>query len=136
MQTKSRGISAIRLPDQWDEIEVPVDSGTCVTVMPKGMCSGINVLENSLSREGGEYEVANRQAIPNLGERRCEVLTAGSTRAKRITLQLAAVHKPLMSITACADMGFDFFLVPEGRMLWDRHTHEVILLTGRALRTR
>jgi hypothetical protein len=105
-----RGISAIRLPDEWEEIEVTVDSGACVTVMPKGMCMGISVLENSLSREGAEYEVANGQSIPNLGERRCEIMTAGSATAKRITFQVADVHKPLLSITACADMGFDCFL--------------------------
>ena len=87
---------------------------------------GISVLENSLSREGAEYEVANGQSIPNLGERRCEIMTAGSTTAKRITFQVADVHKPLLSITACADMGFDCFLGSEGGMLRDHHTHEVI----------
>ena len=128
LQMKCRGISAIRSPEEWEEIEVTVDSGACVTVMPKGMCMGISVLENSLSREGAEYEVANGQSIPNLGERRCEVMTAGSTTAKHITFQVADVHKPLLSITACADMGFDCFLGSEGGMLRDRHTHEIIPL--------
>ena len=128
LQMKGRGISAIRPPDEWEEIEVTVDSGTCVTVMPKGMCMGISLLENSLSREGAEYEVANGQSIPNLVERRCEVMTEGSTTAKHITFQVADVHKPLLSITACADMGFDCFLGSEGGMLRDRHTHEVISL--------
>ena len=105
-----------------------VDSGACVTVMPKGMCMGISVLENSLSGEGAEYEVASGQSIPNLGERRCEIMTVGSTTAKRITFQVADVHKPLLSITACADMGFDCLLGSEGDMLRDRHTHEVIPL--------
>ena len=126
LQIKIRCISAIRPSDQWEEIEVTVDSGTCVTVMPKGMCTGISVLENLLSTEGAEYEVANGQSIPNLGERRCEVVTGGSTSAKRITFQVADVHKPLRLITACADMGFDCFLGPEGGMLRDRHTQEVI----------
>ena len=105
-----------------------VDSGACVTVMLKGMCMGISVLENFLSRKGAEYEVANGQSIPNLGERRCDIMTVGSATAKRIMFQVADVHKPLLSITACADMGFDCFLGLEGGMLRDRHTHEVIPL--------
>ena len=105
-----------------------MDSGVCVTVMPKGMCTGISVLENSLSREGAEYEVANGQSIPNLGERRCEFMTVGSDTAKRITFQVADVHKPLLWITACADMGFGCFFGMEGGMLRDRHTQEVIPL--------
>ena len=92
------------------------------------MCTGISVLENSLSREGAEYEVANFQSIPNLGERRCEIITVGSPTAKRITFRLTDVHKPFLSITACADMGFDCFLGSEGGMLRDRHTQEVIPL--------
>ena len=55
-------------------------------------------------------------------------MTAGSTTAKRITFQVADVHKPLLSIPACADMGFDCFLASESGMLRDRHTHEVIPL--------
>ena len=66
LQMKCRGISAIRPPVEWEEIEVTVDSGACVTVMPKGMCMGISVLETSLSREGVEYEVANGQSISTL----------------------------------------------------------------------
>ena len=84
--------------------------------------------EFPLSREGAEYEVANGQSIPNLGERRCDIMTVGSATAKRITFQVADVHKPLLSITACADMGFDCFLGSEGGMLRDRLTHEVIPL--------
>ena len=68
---------------------------------------GISVLEKFFSREGAEYEIANGQSIPNLGERRCEFMTVGSATAKRITFQVADVHKPLLSITACGDMGFD-----------------------------
>ena len=79
------------------------------------MCTGISVLENSLSREGAEYEVASGQSIPNLGERGCEVMKVGSAAVKRITFQIADVHKPLLSITAFADMVFDCFLGKGGR---------------------
>ena len=78
-----------------------------------------HILHFALSREGLEYEAANGASIPNLGEMRCEVMTVGSNMAKRITFQVADVHKPLLSTTACADMGFD---CEEGRHVV-RHRH-------------
>ena len=122
------GVSVVQPPDRWEDIEVTVDSGACVTVMPRSMCEGISILQNALSQEGAEYEVANGAAIPNLGERRCEVMTVGSVAPKKITFQVADVHKPLLSITACADMGFDCYLGKEGGSLRDRVTGEVIPL--------
>ena len=89
LQIKSRGISAIRPSDEWEEIEVTVVSGECVTFLPKGMCMGISVRENSLSREGAEYEVANGQSLTNLGELCCDIMLAGSATAERITFQVA-----------------------------------------------
>ena len=84
-QVKKPGISVIQKPDEWVLIEVTVDSGACVTVMPAGMCLHIGILQSALTRDCVEYEVANGQSIPNLGERKCEVMTAGSSVPKRIT---------------------------------------------------
>ena len=71
------GISAVQRPDEWVMIDVTVDSGACVTVMPSALSTGISIIENDLSRNGAEYEVANGESIAILGERRCEVMTVG-----------------------------------------------------------
>ena len=63
-QVKRPGLSAIKDPNEWTEITV--DSGACVTVMSRSLCEGISILQNRLSREGVEYEVANGARIPNL----------------------------------------------------------------------
>ena len=55
-------------------------------------------------------------------------MTVGSVQAKRITFQVADVHKPLLSISGCADMGFDCFLGKSGGELRDRITGEIIPL--------
>ena len=73
-------------------------------------------------------EVANVATTPNLGERKCEVMTVGSLQAKRITFQVADVHKPLLSISGCADMRFDCFLGQHGGKLQNRVTGEVMPL--------
>ena len=99
-ELRRSGISAIKKPDDWVLIDVTIDSGTCVTVMPSGLCPGIVIIDNDLSKNGVEYEVASGECIANLGERQCQVMTVGSMTAKRIVLQVADVHKPLPSITA------------------------------------
>ena len=130
-QVARSGISAVQRPEEWVMIHVTVDSGACVTVMPSGLCPGITIVENGLCKRGVEYEVANGESIANLGERRCEVMTIGSMIPKRIVFQIAGVHKPLLSITACPDMGYDCYMGKEGGSLRDRVTGEVIPLERR-----
>ena len=99
-----------------------------MSVMPIASWEGIDVIENELSRNGAEYEVANGSTIPNLGERRCEVMMVRSLQLKRITFPVADVQKPLLSISGCADMGFDCFLGQNGGQLRHRVTGELIPL--------
>ena len=127
-EKKSSTISIVSRPDEWVSITVTVDSGACVTVMPSGICLGIPIVDNDLCRAGVEYEVANGESIPNLGERQCQVMTVGSMTPKKITFQVAEVHKPLLSVAACSDMGFDCFLGKDGGVLKDRITGECIPL--------
>ena len=83
------GISAVNKPDEWIALDVTVDSGACVTVMPSGLCLGIPIIENNLSKNIIEYEVANGESIANLGEKRCQVMTIGSMSPKKIIFQIA-----------------------------------------------
>ena len=130
-QVKKPGISTVNSPQEWTEIEITVDSGACVTVMPRTLCEGISILQNRLSREGVEYEVANGAHIPNLGERRCQMMTVGFSTCKSIVFQVADVHKPLLYISGCADMGFDCYLCDKGGQLVDKQTGEQIPLERR-----
>ena len=106
-----------------------VDSGACETVMPRDMCQGIAIFQSQQQREGAEYEVANGETIPNLGERRCLLMTLGSAVAKKIVFQIADVHKPLLSISRCADMGYQCHLEQSGGYLEDTVTGERIPLS-------
>ena len=75
--------------------------------------------------------MANGETIPNLGERRCQLMTLGSNSAKKIVFQVADVHKPLLSISRCADMGFRCHLGKEGGFMEDTITGEQIPLHRR-----
>ena len=64
--------------------------------------------------------------LPNLGEGRCEMMTRGSRSCKRIVFQVADVHKPQLSISGCADMGFDCDLGDKGGHRLDTQSGEKI----------
>jgi hypothetical protein len=130
-EVRRSGISAVNRPEEWIAIDVTVDSGACVTVMPPGLCPGIQIIQNDLSQNGIQYEVANGESIDNLGEKRCQVMTIGSMSPKKIVFQIADVHKPLLSVTACSDMGYDCYLGKDGGSLRDRVTGEIIPLERR-----
>ena len=104
---------------EWVEMEVTVDSGACNTVMPVSSCS-FKVLPLYQCRHEMEYEVAHGASIPNLGERKCIICIPGSLEEKRITLQIADVHKLLLSLTRAADAGYDCFLKDTGGALIPR----------------
>ena len=130
LPTRKKGnvISNVTEPDEWAGIEFIVDSGACTTVMPVDMCRNIAIVPGKSVNEGVEYEVANRETITNLGECRCLFMALGSTIPKRIVFQVADVHKPLLSISCCAGMGFDCYLGRVGGHLEDTVTGEQIPL--------
>ena len=113
------------------EIELTAESGACDTVIPKTMCPSIPIVPSQQSLLGLAYEVANGQSLPNLGERRCELWTEGATEAKTIAMQVADVHKGLLSLSRCADMGFESRFGKAYGCLIDTSSGEVIPLQRR-----
>ena len=114
--------------EQWVKVEVTVDNGACDTVMPASMCQGIYIMPSLASMRGMEYEVANGATIPNLGERKCEIITHGSMKMKPITFQVADIHKPLLSISRAADMGYECQLSKNGGWLSNKESGDAIPL--------
>ena len=126
-----QSISAIGIAN-WTEIELCVDSGACETVMPLSLLSHISVVSSPQSRALVEYEVANGQSIANLGERRLDAVTINSPETvKRIHFQVADVHKCLLSVTKCADMGYTCVLKKDGGFMEDEETGEKIPIERR-----
>ena len=106
--TSKASLCAVAPPEEeWYEVELTADTGACDTVIPKLMCPGIPITPSMQSLRGMEYEVATGESIPNLGEKRCEMWTEGATSPKSIAMQVADVHKALLSLSRCADMGFE-----------------------------
>ena len=90
--------------DEWEVIDAILDSGASVTVIPPHVASGHPVQESAASRAGVQYEVANGDEIPNLGEKLFAVVTEeGSVRGMRP--QVADVSKALQSVRALVKTG-------------------------------
>ena len=77
VELEKPGLSSVS-PAEWVLIDVIADSGACETVMPKGLCANIALKESAASKAGVEYEVASGKAVPNLGERHCEIYCEGA----------------------------------------------------------
>ena len=111
-------------PTEWTTIEVIVDSGACETVMPRDLLAHIRIVPSEQSRAKVEYEVASGHTVPNLGERHCEIFADGCKKSLLINFQVADVHRPLLSLSRAADMGFKSYLGKEGGWLEDTETGE------------
>ena len=93
--------------DEWYEVELEADTGACDTIVPKLLCPGIHITSPVQSLQGMEYELATGESIPNLEEKRCEMWTEEASAPKTISMQVVDVHKALLSLSRCADMGFE-----------------------------
>lgn len=113
------------------KVEVCFDTGATDTVMHLRMCDHISVKPSPQSELGTEYEVANGETIPNVGERRRVVMTEGSEIPKLMNFQVCYVHKPLLSETKVCDMNYKLVLERNGGHLVDQETGDVIPLHRR-----
>ena len=125
---EKKSLSAVNGEEKWVEIELTADSVACDTVIPRAMADVIPIMPSLAALRGMEYEVANGQSIPNLGERRCLIWTEGATEAKKMNMQVADVHKGLLSLSRCADMGFESRLGRRAGALVCETTGEVVPL--------
>ena len=83
--------------NEWEEIEVAVDSGATENVMSPDALASVPITSGPAFVSGVKYEIANGVQIPNLGERKfVGHMENGSMRS--LTAQVCAVNKPLMSV--------------------------------------
>ncbi len=83
-----------------------VDSGATIPTMHPDDAKAYALQESQASRDGVEYEVANCEFIPNLGEKKFAVLTAeGTLRGYQTQCAEVCKGKPLQSVRALVASG-------------------------------
>ena len=119
------GMHRIQTSGDWEEVEFAVDSGATETVVNDEMLASIETKPSAASQRGVEYEVANGETIPNLGEKKFKGFSSDG-HAKDITAQVCDVNKALLSVRKVVAAGnrviFEhegaYIEDPEGRKIW------------------
>ena len=118
--------------DGWIQLELTAGSGACDSVDPRtGACEGFEIFPSLQSEHGFSYEVANGQELPCLGERRLQMRTEGSDLTRVMAIQVADVRKPLLSLSRCADAGYERRFGKRFGCLYDTTNGDMIPLERR-----
>ena len=117
--------------EEWIEVELTADTGACDTVVPWSLCPGIPIQSSPQSVRGMVYDVADSGELPNLGEKRCLMWTENASEARHINMQAVDVHKALLSLSRCADMGFESRFGRLAGTLIDEETGRLCRFRGR-----
>ena len=82
---------------KWEKLSAVVDSGATITAVSPKTGRGYKVEESEASKAGVEYECANKETLPNLGEKSMAVMTKEGT-LRGFKAQVADVAGPLESV--------------------------------------
>ena len=87
--------------DEWEEVELAVDSGATESVVHEEMATNVATVPGEASRRGVSYKVANGEQLPNLGEKVFEAVSENHV-LRQMTAQVCDVDTGLLSVeNAC-----------------------------------
>ena len=112
---------------EWEEIEMAVDSGATETVVGEDMIRGVETKPGEATRRGVQYEVASGDLIPNLGEKNFTAY-GEQGQARAIKAQVCEVNKALLSVSRMVQAGNTVVFSRSGSYVEDEQTNERIPL--------
>ena len=116
------GVNSVQ-KQEWESIELAVDSGASETVIGEDMLTAVETKEGPASRRGVQYEVANGVRIPNLGEKSFRGYTDEGLR-RSMKAQVCDVNKALLSVHKLVKAGNKVVFEDEGSYVEDKTTGE------------
>ena len=112
----------------WEVLDLAVDSGASETVIPTNLVQSVSLVPSEASKRGVQYEVANGERIPNLGEKAFTAYTDKEGYCRGIRAQVCDVSKPLLSVSRLVKAGNAVIFTPSGSYVEDGQTGERIAL--------
>ena len=112
--------------ESYDIVRAIVDSGAEDTVAPPGVFN-TEVVSSPMSRAGRKYRAANGAPIENMGQTMA-LFTDTRGRPCGMPFQIAAVERPLISVTQLSDSGHETKLGKDGGMIIHKLSGRVIPL--------
>ena len=98
------GTNSAQEEEEWESIDMAVDSGAIETVLGENDVASVEVKEGLAYKRGVKYEVANGTVIPNLGEKKFQGVTEEGV-ANSLTAQVCDVNKALLSVRKMTKAG-------------------------------
>ena len=121
------GLNAVTSEEEWQEIELAVDSGATESVVHEDMATNIATVPGEASRRGVSYKVANGEQLPNLGEKIFEAVSENHV-LRKMTAQVCDVDTGLLSVSKAVEQGnrvvFDNTGNGQGSYIEDKETGE------------
>ena len=124
-EVENEKINNLNNESLWEEIELAVDSGATETVMGEDMLECVEVKEGRASKAGVEYEVANGDKIPNLGEKKF-IGQSEEGVMRGITAQVCHVNKALLSVKRMMNAGNRVVFDEDGSFIEDKTTKKMM----------
>ena len=119
-------VSAVE-EQEWEEIELAVDSGATETVIGEDMLKNIDLKQGEAYKRGVQYEVASGELIPNLGEKKFMGICEGGEE-RMMTAQVCDVNKALLSVKRMVQAGNRVVFEPQGGYVEDTKTGDKIYM--------
>jgi hypothetical protein len=124
IQTQNNIHAVSEMHGPWERIQVIIDSGSNVPVMPVALAEKYKVTESRASKAGVSYAVANGNQIPNLGEKFFPVVTKEGT-LRGYQSQCADVTSVLQSVNHLNDTNHGVWLDGKNSFMVNKLTREV-----------
>ena len=106
---------------EWEEVEMAVDSGATETVVGESMLPGVETKPGEASRRGVQYEVANGDRIDNLGEKKFTCVVEEGCECD-MKAQVCDVNKALLSVREMAQAGNRVVFDADGSYIENKET--------------
>ena len=119
-------VSAVE-EQEWEKIELAVDSGATETVIGEDMLKNIDLKQGEAYKRGVQYEVASGELIPNLGEKKFMGICEGGEE-RMMTAQVCDVNKALLSVKRMVQAGNRVVFEPQGGYVEDTKTGDKIYM--------
>ena len=119
----AEAVKAVGSNDEWEEIELGVDSGATETVVGPDMLPNIDTVEGDQKKRGVSYEIATGELIPILGEKRLLAMSEEEVM-RHVTAQVADVNQALLSVRRMMSTGHQVVFDSEGSYILDKVTGE------------
>ena len=89
--------------DEWERIELTVDSGAAETICPAAVAKNVPTVPGEKYKACASYTCASCKPLPNRGVKRCLAYFSDSGTARGLRMQVADINRPCLSVSRAVE---------------------------------